>query len=97
MENYAPGRPENKPIILADIKKAEEKREKQLKEIAERKKIIDSLKNKHENDNQTISQIKKSYEKKIEDKNHLITELLKKVRMLTEENNLLKNKLEEMT
>ena len=97
LENYAPGRPENKPIILADIKKAEEKREKQIKEIAERQKIIDSLKNKHENDNQTISQIKKSYEKKIEDKNHLITELLKKVRMLTEENNVLKNKLEEMT
>jgi glycosyltransferase involved in cell wall biosynthesis len=102
LEHYEPGRPENKPIILSDIKKAEEKREQKLKEIAERQKIIDSLKNignetQKEKISTDISQLKKSYEKKLEDKNLLINELFKKVRLLTEENNALKNKLQEMT
>jgi len=94
LQHYEPGRPENKPIILADIKKAEENREKKLKDIAERQKILDSFKTIGNGTiNSDISEMKKSYEKKIEDKNFLITELLKKVKFLTEENNLLKNKL----
>jgi glycosyltransferase involved in cell wall biosynthesis len=94
--NYEPGRPENKPIILADIKKAEESREKRLKEAETRQKILDSLKN----DNTKIADahsLKKTYEKKLEEKTLLISELLKKVKLLTEENSLLKNKLLEMT
>jgi len=89
LTNYEPGRPEHKPIILSDIKKAEEKRNQKLKELNDKQKIMDAfnLNNQH---NQSLEKI-------IEDKNYLINELLKKVRLLTQENNSLKNKLQEMT
>jgi len=93
--SYEPGRPENKPEVLADIKRIEESREKKIKELTEKQKILDSFKSLY-NDANTLTndcnELKKTYEKKLEEKNLLINELLKKIKLLTEENNQLKNK-----
>jgi len=75
LEDYEPGRPENKPILMAQIKATEEKRETILKEqqkYLELQKLFNSK--------QPISM-----EKQLEEKNIIINELLKKVKQLTNE------------
>ena len=80
--NYEPGRPEHKPIILEQIKQNEERRnkliEEQRKQILSRQ-IIETMINKD------IEAIKIEYDKKLDQKNVLINELLKKLKDLTAE------------
>ena len=82
LENYKPGRPENKPKLLEQIKKMEEERAKRLEDhnkmLQSQQKLLSFNK-----DNE--------YEKKLSDKNILISELLKKIKQLTTEVNELRN------
>jgi glycosyltransferase involved in cell wall biosynthesis len=81
LENYKPGRPENKPKLLEQIKKMEEERAKRLEDhnkmLQSQQKLLSFNK-----DNE--------YEKKLADKNILISELLKKIKQLTTEVNELR-------
>ena len=79
LENYKPGRPENKPKILEQIKKMEEERAKRLED---HNKMLQS---------QQKLLRDKEYEKKLSDKNILISELLKKIKQLTTEVNELRH------
>jgi len=83
LEHYEPGRPEHKPKLLEQIKKIEEERAKRLADhnnmLQFQQKIL-SLCNPV---NKDIETIRKEYEKKIADKNFLISELLKKIKQLT--------------
>ena len=82
LENYKPGRPENKPKLLEQIKKMEEERAKRLEDhnkmLQSQQKLLS-----YNKDNE--------YEKKLADKNILISELLKKIKQLTTEVNELRN------
>jgi len=83
LEHYDPGRPEHKPKLLEQMKKMEEERAKRLEEhnkmLQAQQKII-SFCNPVNKDFETI---RNEYEKKLSDKNLLITELLKKIKQLT--------------
>ena len=87
LEKYEPGRPENKPKLLEQIKKIEEERAKRLEDhnkmLQSQQKLL--LYNKN---NETLCS---EYEKKLSDKNILISELLKKITQLTKEVNELRN------
>lgn len=91
--NYEPGNPNYKPQMLKAIKNAEEKREEKLKEIQSQQMLYNLLNktNTNVNANESI----KKYEKQLQDKTLLINELLKKIKILTKENDELKHKLEE--
>lgn len=65
LTNYEPGRPENKPKILEQLKRREEEIE---------------VRQKHMNE---LHSMRLHYEQKLEEKNKLITELLKRVKDLT--------------
>ncbi len=80
--NYEPGNPNNKPEIMKEIKKYDERIEQKKRDF-ETKQLLTSMFN--NNDLQ--------YKKQIEEKNLLINTLLKKVKELTQENSELKNKL----
>lgn len=92
LENYEPGKPENKPEILEQLRQREEERNKQImehKKMIEDKEKILAITNKYNiNTNFDL----KEYEKKLEDKNRIISELLKRVKMLSEEIATYKNK-----
>lgn len=92
LENYEPGRPENKPKLLEQMKQMEEERAKRLEEhnkmIQTQQKIL-SYYNPVNTDIQTI---RNEYEKKLSEKNILITELLKRIKQLTIEVDKLKSK-----
>jgi len=83
LEHYEPGRPEHKPKLLEQMKKMEEERAKRLEDhnkmLQAQQKII-SFCNPVNKDFETI---RNEYEKKLSDKNLLITELLKKIKQLT--------------
>ena len=82
LENYKPGRPENKPKLLEQIKKMEEERSKRLED---HNKMLQSQQ-------KLLSyNTEREYEKKLSDKNILISELLKKIKQLTTEVNELRN------
>jgi hypothetical protein len=66
--NYDPGHPKHKPEVLNQIKKIQENRAQRIFEYQK---------------NLEIEQCKEYYEKIIADKNYLIQELLKKVKLLT--------------
>jgi glycosyltransferase involved in cell wall biosynthesis len=86
LENYKPGRPENKPKILEQIKKMEEDRSKRIEDhnkMLQTQQQILSIYN--SNGNKDIENMRNDYEKKLSDKNILISELLKKVKQLTNE------------
>jgi len=77
LENYEPGRPENKPILMAQIKAMEERREQVIKDqqkYLELQKIFNAK-----------PQSEANMEKQLEEKNIIISELLKKVKQLTNE------------
>ena len=83
LENYEPGRPENKPKLLEQIKKMEEERDKRL---ANHNKILQSqnkLLTYYNPLNKDIETIRNEFEKQISDKNIIITELLKRIKHLT--------------
>jgi hypothetical protein len=82
LENYEPGRPENKPELLKQIKNLEEERNKRIEEhnkIAQQQILSNNMK--------SIHSLRDEYEKKILEKNIIINELLKKVKQLTNEVN----------
>jgi glycosyltransferase involved in cell wall biosynthesis len=96
LEKYEPGRPENKPKLLEQIKKMEDERQKRLEDhnkmLEARQKIMNNLNNTNNVNSQqifpTLSEIqvmKSNYEKQIADKNYLINELLKKLKEVTNE------------
>ena len=80
LENYKPGRPENKPKLLEQIKKMEDERAKRLED---HNKMLQSQ--------QKLLSFNNEYEKKLSDKNILISELLKKITQLTIEVNELRH------
>jgi glycosyltransferase involved in cell wall biosynthesis len=86
LENYEPGRPENKPILLEQMKKMEDERNKRIDEhnrmLEAQKKILSTV---YKPSNKDIENIKNDYDKTISEKNILINELLKKVKELTTE------------
>ena len=82
LENYEPGRPENKPLVLAQIKEMEQNREQKIQQYKAyreaQQKIAGSIE-------KGSDDIRREYEKKLNDKNVIITELIKKVKELTNE------------
>ena len=82
IENYEPGRLENKPEILKQLSIQEKEREKRIlqqkQSMLSQKSIFD------------LEKMKNDYEKRISDKNIIINEILKKVKTLTDENEKLK-------
>lgn len=91
LEQYEPGRPEHKPILLQQMKQMEENRAKKIEEhnimIQNQQKLMSFLNPAIHKDIETI---RNEYEKKLSDKNVLISELLKKVKQLTIEINDIK-------
>jgi len=85
LEDYEPGRPENKPKILEQIKQMETERAKRIDDhnkMLEAQRKIMSIHNTSQN--QSIEALRNEYEKKLADKNYIINELLKKIKLLTE-------------
>jgi glycosyltransferase involved in cell wall biosynthesis len=91
LEQYEPGRPEHKPILLQQMKQMEENRAKRQEEhdtmIQNQQKIMSFFNPTNNQINKDIETIRNEYEKKLSDKNVLISELLKKVKQLTLELN----------
>ena len=86
LENYEPGRPENKPILMEQLKQMEETKNKRITEhnkMLETQQKYRSIMNNYVN--KDIENIKNEYEKKISDKNYIINELLKRIKELTNE------------
>lgn len=92
LTNYEPGKPENKPKLLEQIKKMEEERNRRLEDhnkmlMAQNR--IFTHPNQNSNLNPTLSlqidEIRKHYDKQLSDKIYLINELLKKIRDLNAE------------
>ena len=86
LENYEPGRPEYKPRLLEQMKKMEDEREKRIDEhnkmLEAQQKLLSTF---YKPSNKDVDTLRNEYEKKLSDKNIIITELIKKVRMLTNE------------
>jgi glycosyltransferase involved in cell wall biosynthesis len=97
LENYLPGRIENKPKLLEQLNKMEEKRTKKIEEqnkALQQSQELSLVYNNYLNNNpinKDIETIRNEYEKKLTDKNVLITELLKKIKLLTNEVSELKS------
>jgi glycosyltransferase involved in cell wall biosynthesis len=88
LENYEPGRPENKPKLLEQIKKIEEERQKRLEDhnkmLEARQKIMNNFQGLNPS-NSEIEMMRENYEKQLADKNYLINELLRKLKEITNE------------
>jgi glycosyltransferase involved in cell wall biosynthesis len=93
LENYEPGRPENKPKLLEQIKLMEEERKKRIEDhnkmLEARQKLMNTFQGNLVSQNE-VEMMKAHYEKQLADKNYLINELLKKTKELTSELNGLK-------
>ena len=88
LTNYEPGKPENKPKLLEQIKKMEEERNKRLEDhnkmlMAQGR--IFSNHSQHQPGQQQIDELRKHYEKQMAEKVYLINELLKKIKDLNVE------------
>jgi glycosyltransferase involved in cell wall biosynthesis len=86
LDDYEPGRPENKPKLLEQLKKMEDERSKRIDEhnkmLESQQKLLSTI---YKPANKEIEGIKNLYEKKISDKNIIINELLKKIKSLNNE------------
>jgi glycosyltransferase involved in cell wall biosynthesis len=87
LTNYEPGKPENKPKLMEQIRNMEIERNRRL---ADHNKMIEAQKRLYQNTNtltngNQLEQRIVGYEKQIEDKVCLINELLKKIKDLTAE------------
>jgi hypothetical protein len=91
LEQYEPGRPEHKPKLLEQMRQMEEERAKRLddhnKMLQSQQKILSLC----SPINQDLEKLRNDYEKKISDKNLLISELLKKIKQITIELDELKH------
>jgi glycosyltransferase involved in cell wall biosynthesis len=87
LENYEPGKPEHKPKLLEQIKNMENERSKRIEDhnkmLEAQQKILATFHKPAPPKN--MEDLVRQYEKKIEEKNYLINELLKKIKDLTEE------------
>jgi hypothetical protein len=96
LENYEPGRPENKPKLLEQIKMMEDERKKRFEDhnkmLEARQKLMSTFQGNLVPQNE-VEAMKVHYEKQLGDKNYLINELLKKTKELTNEVNALKKLL----
>ena len=96
LENYELGRPEHKPIILEKIKDMEMERIKKIEdynklmEIYKKNKEKDKQETQSTNETQKLDEMKNHYETIISQKTCVINELLKKVKELQKENEMLK-------
>jgi glycosyltransferase involved in cell wall biosynthesis len=91
LDNYKPGRRENKPKLMEQIKKMEDER---AKRIEDHNRMLQSQQKLLSNSNKPLNKdLIKEYEKKIDDKNYLINELLKKIKTLTTELEFYKQKM----
>lgn len=83
LEDYEPGRPENKPKLLEQMLKMENERAKRMEDhnkmIQNQQKLLSFC----NPVNKDIETMRNEYEKKLSDKNILINQLLKKVKELT--------------
>jgi len=86
LEYYDPGNPKYKPLILEEIKKIEEK---QKTNILVSKKLNEFM-NKYKTNTIAIDILILDYEKVLEDKNFIITELIKKNKLYIDEITALK-------
>ena len=83
LDNYEPGRPENKPKLMEQIKKMEEERAKRNED---HNRMLQSQQKLLFNSNKVLNKdLINDYEKKIADKNYIINELLKKIKTLNTE------------
>jgi hypothetical protein len=86
LEDYEPGRPEHKPLLLEQMKQMELERDKR---IDEHNKMLEAqqklLSNIYKPTNKDIEALRNEYEKNFSDKNVIINELLKKLKMLKAE------------
>jgi glycosyltransferase involved in cell wall biosynthesis len=98
LTNYEPGKPENKPKLMEQIRNMETERNRRL---ADHNKMMEAQKRLYQNTNTLTNTLTNgtnleqrivSYEKQIEDKVCLINELLKKIKDLTAELDHYKNK-----
>jgi len=82
LEGYEPGRPENKPKLLEQMKKMEDERTKRMEDhykmLEAQQKFVTAG---YTPINKDIDALRNEYEKKISDKNVLIDELLKKIKV----------------
>ena len=81
LENYEPGRPENKPEVLNQIKQAEDDRNRRLQEHQ----TMLQLNKQFATTNVDIVALRNEYEQKLSDKHLLVAQLLKRVKELTNE------------
>jgi hypothetical protein len=107
LDNYEPGDPKYKPELLKQMKKMEEDRNIRIEKhnqmlsmykMVANNNITNNNNNNNNNNgnndlNKIIEDVRNEYEKKIENKNILINELLKKVKELTTEINHYKSKI----
>lgn len=92
LTNYEPGKPENKPKLLEQIKKMEEERNRRLEDHNKMLLHQQRITSTNIQGSQSIEDIKNYYTKQVEDKIYLINELLKKIKDLTAELNHYKTK-----
>jgi glycosyltransferase involved in cell wall biosynthesis len=99
LTNYEPGKPENKPKLLEQIKKMEEERNRRLEDhnkmlMAQNRIFTQPTQNPNLNPTLSlqIDEIRKHYDKQLSDKVYLINELLKKIKDLTTELSQYKSK-----
>ena len=89
LEEYEPGKLKYKPKLLEQIKQMEENREKKMAEHAKmietQQQFLSTIYNKSidKSIDKDIDAIRNEYEKKLENKNILINELLKKIKEIT--------------
>lgn len=97
LEQYEPGRPENKPKLLEQIKHLEDERAKKLEE---HNKMIQSQQQQQQllslYNSIDINTLRNDYEQKLSDKNTIINELFKKIKLLTSEVDQLKQEMNKL-
>lgn len=86
LEDYEPGNPKYKPLVLEQIKKTQDERDRVIAEHTKntelQQKLLSTMYGPSNRD-KDIETIRNEYEKKMDNKNILINELLKKVKELT--------------
>jgi len=85
LTNYEPGKPENKPKLLEQIKKMEEERNKRLEDHNKMLMAQGRICSNHSQHQPQIDELRKHYEKQMAEKVYLINELLKKIKDLNAE------------
>lgn len=91
LESYDQGNPKHKPLIMEEVKKLEEKKQK-IKIVTKK---INEFKDKYKTTQLSLDVLILDYEKTLEDKNFIISELIKKTKFHMNEISRLKALLSE--